>query len=96
MNFAQLADMIRLALRKEGFARRIARRKPLISEVNRLLRLQWALEHLNWTREQWNTILWSDETWVTGRKYTRTWVIRRSDKVYHLNCIEEKLQRYRG
>ncbi len=40
-------DAIRLALKKEGFSRRIARRKPSISEKNRLLRLAWAHEHLN-------------------------------------------------
>lgn len=50
-------DAIRLALKKEGFSRRVARRKPPISEANRLLRLAWAHEHLNWTKEQWQTIL---------------------------------------
>lgn len=50
-------DAIRLALKKEGFSGRIARRKPPISETNRLLRLAWAHEHLNWTKEQWQTIL---------------------------------------
>lgn len=45
-------DAIRSALKKEGFFRRIARRKPPISEKNRLLRLAWAHEHLNWIKEQ--------------------------------------------
>lgn len=40
-----------------GYYRRVARKKPLILEVNRLLRLAWAIEYENWTREQWNTIL---------------------------------------
>src|SRR5437667_11500590 len=40
------------AIKRAGFRRRIARRKPPISEKNRQLRLAWAQEHLNWSREQ--------------------------------------------
>jgi transposase len=42
---------VRNALRNAGFSRRVARRKPPITERNRLARLQWAIEHLNWTYE---------------------------------------------
>ena len=45
------------ALRRAGFQRRIARTKPPISEKNRQLQLAFAHEHLNWTPEQWSTIL---------------------------------------
>ena len=62
---------IRRALEKEGFHRRVARKKPYIFEKNRQLRLAWAEEHKNWTREQWDLILWTDETWVTDGKHTR-------------------------
>ncbi|CAD6194870.1 unnamed protein product [Caenorhabditis auriculariae] len=31
--------------------------KPLISEKNRVARVKWAKEHLNWTRQDWNKIL---------------------------------------
>lgn len=48
------------------FQQYIARTKPSISECNRQLRLAWADEHPDWTKEQWNKILWTDETWVTG------------------------------
>ncbi|CAD6184903.1 unnamed protein product [Caenorhabditis auriculariae] len=37
-------------------------KKPLISEKNRAGRGKWAKEHLNWTRQDWNKILWSDES----------------------------------
>jgi Transposase len=45
------------ALRRAGFRRRIARTKPPISEENRLLRLAFAHEHLNWSRDQWFRVL---------------------------------------
>jgi transposase len=48
---------IRTALRNAGYSRRVARRKPPISERNRLARLQWAIQHLNWTIDDWRKIL---------------------------------------
>ena len=84
-------DAIRLALKKEGFSRRIARRKPPISETNRLLRLAWAHEHLNWTKEQWQTILWSDETWVNGSRHKKVYVTRRAHEEFDLTCIIPRL-----
>lgn len=39
-----------------------AARKPYISEVNRRRRLQWAHDHIDWTVEDWEKILWSDES----------------------------------
>ena len=66
MDWGVSEHVIRQALEKHGFHRRIALRKPPISEKNRRLRLQWATEYLNWTREQWDSILWTDETWVTA------------------------------
>lgn len=50
------------ALAKRGYHRYKALRKPPITERTRALRLNWALEHVNWTREQWSKILWTDET----------------------------------
>ena len=82
---------IRKALQKEGFNRRVARRKPPISEVNRLARLRWAWEHVDWTREQWDTILWTDETWVTAGKHTKTWVTRAPGEEYDPTCIVERM-----
>ena len=49
-------------LERHGFHCRIAMRKPRISEKNRKIRLQWAQEHVNWTREQWDKVLWTNET----------------------------------
>ena len=57
---------VRNALQRAGFKRYVALRKPPISEKNRKLRLDFALEYINWTDEQWDQILWSDETWVTA------------------------------
>jgi transposase len=49
-------------LMEAGLYGRVARRKPLISEKNRIARLNWAKEHANWTIQQWECVLWSDES----------------------------------
>mmetsp|Transcript_14976 Transcript_14976/g.24785 ORF Transcript_14976/g.24785 Transcript_14976/m.24785 type:complete len:432 (-) Transcript_14976:194-1489(-) len=36
-------------------------RKLLITEENRRKRVEWAKEHVEWTREQWYNVLWSDD-----------------------------------
>lgn len=87
---------IRNALISRNFHRRIGRKKPPISEKNRLLRLQWAIEHSDWTMEQWAAILWTDETWVSGGRHTRTWVTRRDGEEFDPTCIIDKIQRKQG
>jgi transposase len=87
---------VRTALRNAGFARRVARRKPPISETNRQRRLQWAIEHVNWSVNQWKRILWSDETWVNGDRHTKTYVTRRRGEEHDPTCIIERHQRRKG
>ena len=86
---------IRTAFKKEGYVRRVSRKKPPISEVNRKKRLDWALEHIDWTNEQWDEILWSDETWTQPGRHTRTWVTRKigQEEVYNKDCVQPRLQR---
>jgi len=73
-------------------------RKPPITERNRVIRLEWAREHVNWTQDQWYSILWTDETWITGGRHTRTWVTRRAlaGEEVDPTCIVEKYQRKQG
>jgi hypothetical protein len=70
--------------------------KPPISEANRVARLQWALEHVNLTDEQWEKILWTDETWVTGGRHTRVWVTRKDGEELEPTCVVGKIPRKRG
>lgn len=49
---------------------------PLVRLPNRRKRLQFAREHIDWTKEQWRKVLWSDETKVNlfssdGSQYVR-------------------------
>ncbi|GBM17655.1 hypothetical protein AVEN_202820-1 [Araneus ventricosus] len=35
---------------------------PLLAKRHRQLRLQWALEHRDWTMDEWKRVAWSDES----------------------------------
>jgi hypothetical protein len=87
---------IRNALRKEGFKRYVARAKPPLSDKNKADRLQWALQHVSWSREQWELILWTDETWVTGGRHRKQWVTRRPGEELDPTCVIDKVRRRRG
>jgi hypothetical protein len=84
------------ALRRAGFRRRIARTKPPISEENRLLRLAFAHEHLNWSRDQWFRVLWTDETWVTEGIHRRIWVSVRKGEELDSTAIVERRRSHTG
>jgi transposase len=84
---------LRTALRNAGFARRVARRKPPVSETNRQRRLQWATEYVDWSIDQWKMILWSDEIWINGDRHTKTYITRRKGEEYDPICVIERYQR---
>jgi transposase len=44
-----------------------AARKPFISEKNKKKRLQWCLNHVGWSVEKWQSVMWSDESPFTLR-----------------------------
>jgi hypothetical protein len=46
-------------------------------------------EHVDWKDEQWDKILWSDETWAQPGSYTRTWItckIGEKEVCHYLLC----------
>ncbi|KAG0755859.1 hypothetical protein G6F22_020473 [Rhizopus arrhizus] len=58
------AETVRKSLRRSGLTSFLKPQKPLLSEVNRRKRLDWALDHVDWTIEDWKRVIWSDETKV--------------------------------
>lgn len=69
--------VIKGALYKRGYERRIARTKPVLTEERKRARLSFAELHRSWTLEQWSHVLWTDETWITGRFHSGTWITRK-------------------
>jgi len=87
---------IRFALRKRGFKRYIALAKPPLSEANQRKRLAWAEEHVNWSKDQWCQILWSDETWVNSTQHRKVWVTRQRGEELDNTCLVIKRRRAKG
>ena len=52
---------VKNCLKKFRLLARVAARKPLLRPVNKAEQLNWAKLHQNWTTEEWNQVLWTDE-----------------------------------
>jgi hypothetical protein len=66
---------VRRALQEAGLVAFVKPKKPLISEVNRKKRLEWAQKYLFWTIDYWQRVIWSDEVKINrygsdGKHYT--------------------------
>ncbi|KAJ5095272.1 transposable element tc1 transposase [Penicillium argentinense] len=84
-------ETLRRALAKRGYHRCNALRKHPLSDRTRALRLNWALEHVNWTYEQWKMILWTDETWATSIYHRRIYVTPRSGEEFDDTCVRARV-----
>jgi Transposase len=79
---------IRRYLKELGYRGCAGVRKPLISEKNREIRLQWANDHENWTMDQWMDVIWSDESkFELFSVHGRQWVWRKPDEKYKIDCL---------
>jgi transposase len=83
-------------LRRLKYRRRVARRKPPISEETRLARLRFAEEHKDWTFQQWASILWSDETYISHGLRFSQYVTRRDGEAMEPTCIDDTRVRCQG
>jgi hypothetical protein len=65
-------------------------RKPGLNKAQRKARLDFCLEHRNWTLEDWKSVIWSDETSVilSRRGTQRLW--RRSDEAFVPSVIRNR------
>jgi transposase len=90
-------NTIRRALRNTGLRSCIARRKPLLTEKNRVNRLEWARQHRHWTVHEWRRILWSDEStfhqFQTNR-ICRVW--RKPSEEFAVPCLSATVKRSPG
>jgi hypothetical protein len=86
-------DTIRRALIKEGYARRVARVKPYLTERNRQQRLDWCTDRKDWSKEDWGRVLWTDESTMYTGTGRRVWITRQPGEELLLDCLVPKFSR---
>jgi len=82
-------------LRAAGYRKTKPTRKPGLTQEMRSARLKWALEHKDWTLEDWKNVIWTDETSVVinhRRGGYRVW--RKADERVVKSCIRERWKGY--
>ncbi|KIJ98565.1 hypothetical protein K443DRAFT_65795, partial [Laccaria amethystina LaAM-08-1] len=85
----QISDAtIRNVLAEEGYHRRVARKVPYLTKVQKTKRVQWARLHKDYTPRNWEDVIWSDECYVyLGDDRGRVYVTRRADEEYDEDCL---------
>uniref|UniRef100_A0A3Q3VXJ7 Transposase Tc1-like domain-containing protein n=1 Tax=Mola mola TaxID=94237 RepID=A0A3Q3VXJ7_MOLML len=61
---------VRRRLCEANLFTRIPRKVPLLKKRHVQKRLQFAKEHINWPKEKWRNILWTDETLRLKQNYS--------------------------
>jgi transposase len=79
---------IKRRLNEVGIYGYVAAKKPFVNEAQRLKRLQWAFEHKDWTVDQWNSVLFSDESSFVLRWKGRQMVWRPKGERYNPKYIQ--------
>ena len=85
---------LRKALEKEGYSRRIARSKPLLTEKQKERRLQWARDHLNWSDRQWGRVIWTDEASIRCGLFGQVYVTRAIGEEFEPDCLVARFRKY--
>ena len=67
---------------------RVAIPKPLVTPRNAVTRRRWCQEHKNWTQQQWEHVIWSDESSFTLFQTTgRVYVWRTPAEAFDIDCL---------
>lgn len=84
---------IRRHLKELGLKAVVKKKRPRLTKRHRKDRLDWAIEHKNWTLEDWKRVVWSDETKINrlgsdGRK----WVWKKENEGLNDRLVEGTLK----
>ena len=80
-------------LRSKGYRRCVAVAKPFLTDQQRLARLDWAIQHQNWTVDEWKRIIWTDESAFHIGGQQRVFVTRTRAQRYEPSCLSPRFQK---
>jgi transposase len=76
-------------LKRHNIKKWLAAKRPKLTDIHAEKRLQWALEHRDWSIDQWKAIIWSDECTVErGAGKRQEWVFRTRLQRYDRDKIQ--------
>lgn len=85
---------VQRSLYREGYNRRVVKKKVRIREVNRKKRVKWAKEKIRWSVERhWKKVIFSDESQVVIGSNNRVYIWRRKDEAESRDCVCPPAQR---
>lgn len=84
---------VRRRLNERGYHRRVARKAPFLTEVQRQQRKAWAIAHIRWAIAQWCTVIWQDESQCQNGGIPRQYVTRRAGEEYLEECLQPRHRR---
>jgi len=66
-----------------GYQKRVPRKKFNVSRENKEKRVAWCQARLHWTKEEWKSVISTDESSFLGTGFGhRPWIIRKFDEEY--------------
>jgi hypothetical protein len=79
-------------LKELGYTRGVARRRPLLKQLDMKRRLKFARAHKHWTVEDWRRVIFTDEMSIkVGQEQTsRVFVWHKKGEEYHNDCVDER------
>ncbi len=87
------ARVIRNTLNSNGIHSRVAAKKPFLSNSHKKARLDWALKNVSNTQEEWEQIIWSDESRFRLHGSDKTQLVwRKSGERLKESCIKKTVK----
>jgi len=89
LNLNVSARTIHRELKDLGMRHRIQRERPWLSPKQKAARLKFALNHIHWSDEEWERVIFTDEMALqTGANEGDVWVWRYPEEEYKEDCCD--------
>lgn len=80
----------------EGYHRRKATEKPLLTPLHMEKRTRWAEDHKHWVFDSWRWVDWTDEAKIYLGGFGEVWITRTAEEKYHTSCLVPKFRQKAG